>query len=209
MAVEIRYAKRSHPRVRTRHTRVGVASKKHKVFQGPGRAAEVVLDLSLSGIKMVVKGEPFEKNERIVLEILHPAFRGAIQIDGLVRWARSDPAGSDRWAAGVEFVDLDEKHKRQLDRLLALELGSKITIAGHGHVGFLARGTAELVSTLFVYDLDRHELGRIMEEKAGYRLSRVKGGKVETHTSHELGEVLRWAFGKSEGRVEVDPPVEK
>lgn len=200
MSVEIRYTKRASPRVRTRHTKAGVSGK-----QKVGRAAETVLDLSLSGVKLIVRGAPFEKGEKLTIELLHPTFRGAVALDGVVRWSRSEPMGSDRCATGVEFVELDEKRKRQLDRVLALELGSNVTIAGHGHVGFVARGPAELEKTLFVYDLDRHELARVQDEKGGFRATRVKSGQVETKTSAELGEVLRWLFAKAEGRVEVSP----
>src|SRR4051794_3786810 len=105
MAVEIRYTKRAMPRVRTRHTKAGVAAKKAT------RAAETVLDLSLSGIKMIVRGAPFEKGEKLTIELLHPTFRGAVQLEGLVRWSRSEPMGSDRCATGIEFVDLDEKRR--------------------------------------------------------------------------------------------------
>jgi len=209
MAVEIRYTKRATPRIRTRHTRAGVAAKKLKVFHGEPRPAEAVLDLSLSGIKMIVRGDPFEKGERLVIELLHPSFRGAVQIDGLVRWSRSEPPGSDRCATGVEFVDLDERRRRQLDRVLSLELGSNVTIAGHGHVGWVARGTNELSSTLFVYDLDRHELARVLEEKGGLRASRVRAGQVESRQSQELEAVLLWTFEKAGGRVELSPPLER
>lgn len=207
MAVEIRYTKRGTPRVRTRHTKAGVAARKLKVLSGEARAAETVLDLSLSGIKMIGRGAPFEKGEKLTIELLHPTFRGAIQVDGLVRWSRSEPMGSDRCATGVEFVDLDEKRRRQLDRVLSLELGSNVTIAGHGHVGYVARGTAELDRTLFVYDLDRHEVARVLEEKGGFRATRVKAGQVETKADGQLPEVLRWLFAKQEGRVEVSPGI--
>ncbi len=202
MAVEIRYTKRATPRVRTRQTKAGVASKR-----SAARPVETVLDLSLTGIKMIVRGAPFEKGEKLTIELVHPTFRGAVQLDGLVRWSRSEPAGSDRCSAGVEFVDLDEKRKRQLDRVLSLELGSNVTIAGHGHVGYVARGTAELERTVFVYDLDRHEVARVLEEKTGWRATRIRAGQVETKTSPELGELLRFLFAKSEGRVEINPPV--
>lgn len=208
MPVEIRYQKRATPRIRTRQTKAGVASKK-KVFAGPARPAEAVLDLSLSGIKMIVRGDPFEKGERLVIELIHPSFRGAVQVDGLVRWSRSEPPGSDRAATGVEFVELDEKRRRQLDRVLALELGSNVTIAGHGHVGYVARGTNELAATIFVYDLDRHELARVLEERGGWRASRVRGGQVESQQARDLADVLRWTFGKAEGRVEVNPPIDR
>ena len=200
MSVEIRYTKRGTPRIRTRQTKAGVQTRKLAA-----RPAETVLDLSSTGIKMIVRGAPFEKGEKLTIELLHPTFRGAVQIEGVVRWSRSEPMGADRCSAGVEFVDLDERRKRQLDRMLALELGSNVTIAGHGHVGYVARGAAELEKTVFVYDLDRHELARVLEDKTGWRASRVKDGKVESKTEKELAEVLRWAFGKVEGRVEVNP----
>jgi hypothetical protein len=207
MALEIRYTKRAAPRVRTRQTQAGVAARKLKVFQGSARPAEAVLDLSLSGIKMVVRGEPFEKGEKLVIELVHPSFRGAVPLDGLVRWSRSEPPGADRCVTGVEFVDLDERRKRQLDRVLALELGSNVMIAGHGHVGWAARGAKELASTVFVYDLDRHELGRVLEEKEGWRATRIKAGQVESRQSADLGDVLRWVFSKGEGGIELNPPL--
>lgn len=206
MSVEIRYTKRGMPRIRTRQTKAGVASRKLKIFHGAARPAESVLDLSLSGIKMIVNGPPFEKGERLTVELLHPAFRGAVQLEGVVRWSRSEPMGSDRSSAGVEFVEVDEKRRRQLDRVLALELGSTVTIAGHGHVGYVARGTNELSGTLFVYDLDRHELARAIEEKGGLRATRVRAGQVESLTG-DLAHVLRWLYGKADGRLDIEPPV--
>jgi hypothetical protein len=202
MAVEIRYTKRATPRVRTRQTKAGVAAKR-----SAARPAETVLDLSLTGIKMIVRGAPFEKGEKLTIELVHPTFRGAVQLDGVVRWSRSEPAGSDRCSTGVEFVDLDEKRRRQLDRVLSLELGSNVTIAGHGHVGWVARGAAELERTVFVYDLDRHEVARVLEERSGWRATRLKAGQVETRTDQDLGELLRWLYGKADGRVELNPPL--
>ena len=86
--------------------------------------------------------DPRENNFKLLVD--------GVQVDGVVRWSRSEPPGSERCATGVEFVEVDEKRRRQLDRVLALELGSNVTIAGHGHVGWVARGTNELASTLFV-----------------------------------------------------------
>jgi Tfp pilus assembly protein PilZ len=206
MSLEVRYVKRNEPRVRTHRTKAGVAPRKLRIFKAGAHSASV-LDLSASGMKFMVKDTPLEKGDHIVLELLHPGFRGAVQLDGVVRWVRSEPRGSAQNAVGVEFTELTERTRRQLDRVLALEVGSLVIVAGHGHVGFVARGSAEMEGTLFIYDLERHEAARAVAAKASpWQATRTRGGQVEQKNG-DLSQVLRWVFGLSEGTVDVQPPL--
>lgn len=210
MGLEIRYAKRTAPRIRAPRTRATLRRRKLRLFKGEPHPTEAVLDLSSTGMKILARGSPLAKGDRLSVDFGHASLGAKkLELEGVVRWVRPEPGAGAGYSAGVEFVDVKEAARARLERLIAIELGSLVSI-GPRHVGFAARGAAEadLAGTLFVYDRDRNEVGQIVDEKLYLHATRTREGEIERKQAGTLAPLLKWMFDEKEGKVDIDPPID-
>jgi hypothetical protein len=209
MAIEVRYSKRA-PRVRSTRAKAKVSRRKLLFFKGAPATTEAVLDLSSSGMKVLGKSGSPAKGDRLAIEIAHPSLTAVLEVDGIVRWVRPEPGGAGRWSAGVEFVELTDGMRAQIERMIGLELGSMLSIGTLGHVGFVTRGVSEqgLGGTLFVYDLERIEIATIQDEKLYLHATTRREGEILHKQAGSLNGLLRWVFDQKEGKVTLEPPIE-
>src|SRR5277367_4416829 len=135
MGLEVRFVPRATPRVHARGAKAKLTSKKLRLTKGKPLVAESVVDISPAGMKLVARGKPLAKDERLSLEIAHSALEKPIAIEGVVRWVAAE-GKDDRFTAGVAFRKVNAAARAQLDRLVTLELGSVVKGAA-GQVGWV------------------------------------------------------------------------
>ena len=210
MPLEVRYVKRATARVRAPRAKAKVARRRLLFFRGEASATEAVLDISTSGMKVLARGTPLAKGDPLSVEIVHPSLDGTLVLVGVVRWVRPEPGEDARYSAGVEFVDVPAPVRTRLEHVLALELGSMISIGSRGHVGFIARGAEALGmgDLLHVYDLDRTEIATIRDDKMYLNATRMKDGDVLHKQAASLSSLLRWVFEATERKVTIEPPID-
>jgi hypothetical protein len=202
MALEVRYLKRTQPRVRSSVAKAKVARRKLLFFKGQVEDAEAVVDISSTGMKLIARGKPLAKGDKLEVEVSHPSLGDALPVTGVVRWVRPEP-GEGRYSAGIEFTDLKKRSAEQLDRLVALELGSRVAI-GAELKGYASAHGKEVL----VYDLDRREVGTIRDELVYLLASKEHEGEILTKQGGTLAPLLRWVFALDKGEVEVTPPID-
>ena len=204
MSLEVRWVKRGTPRVHARGAKV--TTKKLELAKSKPLAAEAVVDISSAGMKLLARGKPPAKGEKLSLEIAHPALEKPVKLEGVVRWVT--PGKGDRFTAGIEFQKVRAAARVQLERVVTLELGSVVK-ATSGQVGWVAPAAASsgLAGLFFVYDLGRSEVATIVDEKEYFHATRVLGLDVAHRQGTSLELLLRWVFDLKEGDVAVEPPL--
>lgn len=206
--LEGHYAGRE-PRVHVAAASAAMTRRRLLFLRAPRQDADALLDLSLTGMKILAHGAPPAAGDRLDIELGHPAVKGTVHLEGEVRWVRPEPGREGVWGAGIQFQRLRDTTRVALERLIVLELGSMVQSGLQGHLGYVAHASgAHLEGTWFVYDVDRRELARIEEEPLYYRVTR-SGDDDERPRARDVEsfqEALRWVFDVPT-RLDVEPPL--
>lgn len=165
-----------------------------------------VLDLSPRGMRVELP-RPLEVGETLTVTLQHPSLPQPLELRAEVIWARR-VAGQARPHAGLEFQQQGRSHTRDLGRLIALELGSRV-FDGERQLGYAAATPDRAV---YLYDLDVDQVAVVAPDPGragGFVVCQLDGGDddpLEYRQAPGLAEAIALVFG-AEHPLRTEPPL--
>src|SRR5690606_15339257 len=115
--------------------------------------------------------------------------------------------------AGLRFDGLRDTTRVALEQVMSAELGSQVLSRGR-HVGWVARSSGladpsrQATSAYIVYDLERREVARILEDVLGHRVHRRRErGEQWSRDLQGLAAALAWTLDLEREPIEISPPL--
>lgn len=193
--LDARYVPRP-PRVRA----AASAARRLVLHDVPTPERDVLLDLAAGGVKLLAAA-PLEAGSTVDLALSHDGLKGELELSATVQWARPVQGG---WLVGLRFVDVRDTTRVALERLVALELGSRVLAGARGHVGWVAAADGPAASH-YVYDLAHEEVGRLHAD--GPSIRAVAGRAPEPRQFASVAEAIAACLGVAPQELTLDPPL--
>lgn len=172
---------------------------------------DLLLDLGGGGMKLLT-ARPIHVGDVLDVELSHPALRGPVSLVARIVWTRLSPSHGGYTEAGAAFDGLRDTTRVALEQVMADELGSQVLARGR-HVGWVARssgltGPGQGTHTFVVYDLERREVARILQDPLGYRVHRLdERGERWSRDLDALDAAVGWALGAAGDPLQLSPPL--